>query len=603
MSESLLLPYRLRTVRIGVQATFLVLAAIAAAPLLPMHAPIRTVPFLVIVVVAALGAAGIALLRWRELFARGSGMPLMYVWSVLDILLITALVAVSGGPRSPFFWLYTLTTFFMASSYPPRSQLALLGFTYACYLGLLTSAGAPIQAGDVLVRFAILGVLTFMASFLFGELTRQMQDRERARGESARRAAQLKAIAAASHAMNTLDSEAVLARVMDATVDLGYDAAMLGVFDPDGRTYLLTHGWGVPDDLLGKVHPVTGLPRRVLERGQTVHVDDYATDPRANASLLEAGLRCGVATPVRTPEGVAASLVVAGRQYRRFSHEEIEVIELLADHAGQALENARRFEREQGTVRRLAELDRLKRDFLSNVSHELRTPLTAISGMASTLMDHWERLGEERRTEFVGRVSANARALDEIITTLLDFSRLDSEQIVLRPEPVALSDHLERTVERLCSLFAEGAVHLEVEHDLVVVADPWTLERVVENLLSNAAKHTPRGTPVRVTGRSDGESALLTVADEGGGIPPEELPLIGSRFFRGGDPDTRKTRGTGLGLAVAREALELHGSSLEVQSSLGWGSTFSFRLPLTGRDDATPTLDAVHAGRDGRDQP
>lgn len=140
-----------------------------------MHAPIRTVPFFVIVAVAAPGAAGIALLRWPQLFARGRGMPLMYVWSVLDILLITALVAVSGGPRSPFFWLYTLATFFMASSYPPRSQLALLGFTYACYLGLLTSAGAPIQAGDVLVRFAILGVLTFMASFLFGELTRQMQ--------------------------------------------------------------------------------------------------------------------------------------------------------------------------------------------------------------------------------------------------------------------------------------------------------------------------------------------------------------------------------------------------------------------------------------------
>jgi len=112
-----------------------------------------------------------------------------------------------------------------------------------------------------------------------------------------------------------------------------------------------------------------------------------------------------------------------------------------------------------------------------------------------------------------------------------------------------------------------------------VHADPQLLERVLENLLSNAAKHTPEGTSVDLTAVGDGSMAVVSVRDEGLGIPADELAHLGERFYRGGETNTRQARGTGLGLAFVREVLTLHGAHLDISSRVGSGSTFTFRLP------------------------
>jgi signal transduction histidine kinase len=113
-----------------------------------------------------------------------------------------------------------------------------------------------------------------------------------------------------------------------------------------------------------------------------------------------------------------------------------------------------------------------------------------------------------------------------------------------------------------------------------VMADASLIDRVVENLLSNASKHTRPGTEVRLEAKTEADMARVSVVDDGPGISPDDLRHLGERFFRGGDPNTRTTRGTGLGLALAKEVLRLHGTDLEVQSEIGRGSRFSFRLPL-----------------------
>jgi two-component system OmpR family sensor kinase len=159
------------------------------------------------------------------------------------------------------------------------------------------------------------------------------------------------------------------------------------------------------------------------------------------------------------------------------------------------------------------------------------------------------------------------------------------------------------TVSRLEPLLGLRPIEVAAESDLVVRADPALVERVVENLVSNAGQHTPEGTRVRVCATRVGPYAVVSVADEGPGIPEEVLARLGERFFRGGELNYRP-KGLGLGLALAREVLELHGSELEVESEMGRGSTFSFRFPL--RNALEILTRKVHGsdreGRPGRER-
>ena len=166
-----MISYRLRTVRVGVQATCLALVCLAIFALIPSSTVhIDTVPYSVFLALAALGAILIHLLPWKELFKDNRGMWTMYAWSVLDILLITGLIASSGGDGSPLFLLYGLTTVFFSASYPPRAQLTLLAFMFVCYFAVVTLIEDHIVLSSFFIRFSILTSLTYITSFLSREL-------------------------------------------------------------------------------------------------------------------------------------------------------------------------------------------------------------------------------------------------------------------------------------------------------------------------------------------------------------------------------------------------------------------------------------------------
>jgi signal transduction histidine kinase len=277
---------------------------------------------------------------------------------------------------------------------------------------------------------------------------------------------------------------------------------------------------------------------------------------------------------------LVAALTAGTRTERRLEPEEVEAIELLAAQAGRALENAQRFGDERRTVERLAELDRMKRDFLSMVSHEIRTPLTAIEGLGLTLEDSWDALGEGERRELLARMNANSATLHGIITSLLDFSQLEAGSLKAKIERVDLHDLLLAVAGRLETLLSDHEFSLHADRGLEVMGDPFLLDRVVENLVSNAAKHTPEGTRIEVAARADTTVAEISVTDSGPGMSQDDLEHIGQKFYRGGDPNARPTKGIGLGLALVREILELHGTSLAVESTIGEGSRFAFRLPV-----------------------
>lgn len=585
--EDWLIPYRLRTVRVLIRATALTVGFLLVALLLPHIPGDPQVSLLVVIGVAAIAGIFIALTPWERLFREGRGLQWLYLWIAVDIALISAAILISGNGSSDLFYLYTLTTVFLAGSFWPSGQIILMVFTAACYVGVLTLTGWDITPAVLFIRFAILATLGLLASFLSRELMGQMAAHRGARAEADRRASMLAKVAEAARTMSSLDPERVLTAVVDCGIQLGYQAANLCLFDEERETYRVVHARGLPERYASAEHPWSrGMPGLVREERRTVFVDNYTSHPRAIPQLAADGFKTVIASPVWSHDELVAVLVAGSREPRELTAPDVEAFELLAAQAGRALENARRYESERQAVERLAELDRLKRDFLSTVSHELRTPLTAIEGLGLTLERQWEAMDDHTRLDLLHRMNANSATLDDIIRTLLDFSRLESGHLEPHESAVDIGSLVQEVTERLRGLLADHPVKSEIEDGLVIKADPMLLDRVVENLLANAAKHTPPGTRVIVSVRGRGGDAVVSITDDGPGIPPGELKRVGDRFYRGMNTATFKIRGLGLGLALVSEILDIHGSRLEVESQVGRGSQFRFRFPIAHRGAA-----------------
>lgn len=576
-----LIPYRLRTVRIGVVASIIAIVLLA---LYPPVAPSGSIPSLGwyygLIAAAAVGVLVVTLLPWEQLFLRGWGMPAMYLWSVGDILIISAEVAVTGGVESEVWAVYLLTTVFFAASYPLGGQVALLAFTALAYVAAVLVAGDPVTVA-VVVRLASLSLLALMGSFLSRELMRQMDEHLRHRGAAEQHAEILDRVAAASRQLQSHDTEAVLEAVVETVADLGLSWAGIARLDPGSRTFRIEHSRGLPPRILDEAHVFRpdGPLARLIETGGLV-ATDVASDELIDASWEPA--RGVVLAPIHVRGDIVSVLggiVLEGEG--PVEGQVAEAIELLASLAGRALELAAAFEDERGAVERLEQLDRLKRDFLSNVSHELRTPLTVMLGVTELLHDRWEQLDDDRKRDLVRRQTTHVATLERTIGALLEFSKIEGGLV----EPTADSFDLVALTSAVCSRMRPALEHHTLVTDWPERADAFAdealVERVVENLLTNAAIHTPPGTTVTVAiaADGDGDGVRLTVADDGPGIPAEEVEHLTDRFFRGGDPDTRPTRGLGLGLALSREILFAHRSKLELETEHGRGTRFSFVLP------------------------
>jgi len=586
-SPDLIRTFRVRAVRIGVLATILAVVALAVFPFIPGEPEVDSAPYALLVAAASVGVAIVAVLPWSRLLEGPAGDYLFYVWSAIDIGLIALAAAASGGGRSPVVLLYFATTLFFVSSYPRLGQAMLLVLTFAAWLVMVALTGESPGAGVLVVQFSSLGVVAFLGSFLSGELVGQMGALAVARSESQRRAKLLATVAGAASSINVLDPDEVLANVVDAVAELGFDAANLCVFQDDGATYRVVHARGLPDEYSEGVHSSTiGMPALVREAGTAVVLNNYAADPRGVPRLRDLGFRAVIATPIWDDDEKMVAVLVGGSRARTAIYpEEVEAFQLLGRHAEGSLANVRRYEQERLMVARLAELDDMKRDLIASVSHDLRTPLTVIQGMGKTMANRWADMSDETRAELLGRVNRNADVLAATINNLLDVSQLEAGRLEARPEPFDVGELVRRSVDRLTSLFGARRVSVMADVGLFVMADPRLIERVIENLVSNAAKHTPDTAHVTISASTlDGTGhARVAVSDDGPGIGSADLDHLGERFYRGSAALSRRISGTGLGLALARELVELHGQHLEIDSELGRGSTFAFKLPLVGR--------------------
>lgn len=229
----------------------------------------------------------------------------------------------------------------------------------------------------------------------------------------------------------------------------------------------------------------------------------------------------------------------------------------------------------------LREADEAKSRFFAHVAHELQTPLTLLAG---PLLD--ARTDPERLVAEAPVMARAAQSLTRMVEQILDLEKADAGRLAIDPVPRDLAQLAQRVAEAFAGLARSWAVELEVEAPApgpVAAIDAEQMERVLANLVSNALRFTPDGGRVVMRARAADDEAVLEVADTGQGIPPEALPRVFDRFYQVGFEGFQpgRTRGTGLGLALARELVELHDGHLEVESAPGRGSTFRVRLPAS----------------------
>jgi two-component system sensor histidine kinase KdpD len=257
-----------------------------------------------------------------------------------------------------------------------------------------------------------------------------------------------------------------------------------------------------------------------------------------------------------------------------------QLLETFTAQTALALERARLAERATAADV-AAETERARSALLSAVSHDLRTPLASITGTAGMLLDDRSALGDGARRELMETIRDEADRLSRLIANLLDLTRLDSGALQVRKELCPLEEIVGSALHRLRAQVAGREIRVDLPPDVLLVpVDPVLIEQVFVNLLENALRYSPAGSPLEVTAAVHGDDVAIAVADRGNGIPPGEEEQIFERFYR--LADGARSDSTGLGLTICRAIVRAHGGRITAENRAGGGSVFRFTLPLGG---------------------
>jgi signal transduction histidine kinase len=332
----------------------------------------------------------------------------------------------------------------------------------------------------------------------------------------------------------------------------------------------------------GTVIPITGSAMTEVVGGHVLYREDMG-ERRFDEEheFIALGLRSRVLVPLLAgPETIGAFSVVR-RDPSAFSPDEIELLSLLGRLAGTAIQNIRAYEAERTTAEELRRLSALRADFVSLVSHELRSPMASVIGSARTLQLRWRELTAEQRESFLALIAHETSRLADLISDVLDTSRIEAGTFSYSFEDVDLGALIRDSAAAAEQIQDEVPVRAVVREPLPPVrGDRDRLRQVLINLIDNAVKYSKPGEEVVVEAQSANGRILIDVSDRGPGVPAQHQKVIFEKFGRIQSGGTAKP-GTGLGLFIARSIAEAHGGSLAVRSHPEQeGATFTLSLPL-----------------------
>jgi len=308
--------------------------------------------------------------------------------------------------------------------------------------------------------------------------------------------------------------------------------------------------------------------------------------------LLKERVTSIVGAPLRVDGRLIGVMHVGSRNPRHFTNDDLHLLRLVAHRAALAIERARLHETERAARVEAEAASRAKDEFLAMLSHELQTPLSVVLLWATLLRSGGlDQAGVARALDIIEQ---NARAQNQMIVDLLDVSRIVAGKLTLHPQRIDPAPVIETAIESLRPIAEAKGISISAQADSdigVIVCDAQRLSQIISNLLGNAIKFTPNGGRVEIALSRVGNQARLTVTDTGYGISREFLPYVFERFRQADTGLTRKHGGLGLGHAIVRRLVELHGGTVSASSDgEGKGAIFTVLLPVSGPGMASSLL-------------
>ncbi len=500
----------------------------------------------------------------------------------VDALVATGAVYLTGGHHSGFFVLFIYIVIGAALYIELVPTLLLSLVTALVYAGACAANPAGLSTSAAIYSMAIKLLFLLLTSSCVA-LTLAGLRREHQKTETER--LQIERMSVLNNLLQSvtasLDVDRTLQTLADAARELlRTDVALVLLRDQAaGELYAaavsgadLTQASGLR---ISMAHPEV---QSILADAGSQTIAASGSGPFASWMMLPGEeIRATAISPLRLEDDLLGVLIVGRHQPDCIEDSDLPLLQALAQEAALAIRNSRLYERERNQAEQLRLMEQVQRHFISSVAHELRTPLTCIRTSVDLLLS---APAPEVQQELCHTIDHHRARLDAFVTDLLECTRLEVGQTVLTRQPTDLRLIVQRTVDVMAPLHQQRGQRLDVtmpEEPMIADVDRRRIEQVLTNLLANAHKFAPRGGHIWVVlGRQDGE-CVISVADDGPGISREHQSHLFQRFYT--VPGSTGKTGTGLGLYITRELVELHGGHTWVVSEPGEGSTFFIAVP------------------------